>query len=113
MPRDCRIYLEDILDAVHKVRAYTDGLSKTAFLRDDKTFDAVVRNLEIIGEAAKNIPDTVRADAPGVEWKKIAGLRDILIHEYFGIDGEIVWDIVQHKLPNLETAVQRLLTDLG
>lgn len=113
MPRDCRVYLEDILDAVHKVRAYTNGLSKAAFLLDDKTFDAVVRNLEIIGEAAKNIPDTVRADAPGVEWKKIAGLRDILIHEYFGIDGEIVWDIVQHKLPNLEAAVQRLLTDLG
>jgi uncharacterized protein with HEPN domain len=112
MPRDCRIYLEDILDAVHKVRSYTAGLSKAAFIQDDKTFDAVVRNLEIIGEAAKSVPDSVRANAPGVEWKKIAGLRDILIHEYFGIDGEIVWDIVQHKLPSLETAVQRLLSDL-
>ena len=69
MPRDCRIYLEDILDATRKIRAYTKGLSKTAFLQDDKTFDAVVRNLEIIGEAAKNIPDTVRVDTPGIEWK--------------------------------------------
>ena len=113
MPRDCRIYLEDILDATRKIRAYTKGLSQTVFLQDDKTFDAVVRNLEIIGEAAKSVPDTVRADAPGVEWKKIAGLRDILIHEYFGIDGDIVWDIVQHKLPSLETAVKQLLADLA
>lgn len=113
MPRDYRIYFEDILDAVRKVRSYTDGLSKTAFIQDDKTFDAVVRNLEIIGEAAKSIPDSVRVNAQEIEWKKIAELRDILIHEYFGIDGEIVWDIVQHKLPGLETAVQRLLSDLG
>jgi uncharacterized protein with HEPN domain len=112
MPRDCRIYLEDILDSTRKIRAYTNGFTKSAFLQDDKTFDAVVRNLEIIGEAAKNVPDTVRVDAPGIEWKKIAGLRDILIHEYFGIDGEIVWDIVQHKLPGLETTVKQLLTDL-
>ena len=113
MPRDYRIYLEDILGATRKIRAYTNGLSKTAFLADDKTFDAVVRNLEVIGEAAKNIPESVRANTPTIEWKKIAGLRDILIHEYFGIDGEIVWDIVEHKLPGLETAVQQLLTDLA
>lgn len=84
MPRDYRIYLEDILDATRNVRAYTNHLSKTAFLQDDKTFDAVVRNLEIIGEAAKNIPENIRANAPEVEWKKVAGLRDILVHEYFG-----------------------------
>ncbi len=113
MPLDYRIYLEDILDATRKVRAYTNNLSKTAFLADDKTFDAVVRNLEIIGEAAKNIPESARGNTPKIEWKKIAGLRDILIHEYFGIDGEIVWDIVQHKLPDLETAVTQLLADLA
>jgi uncharacterized protein with HEPN domain len=105
--------LEDILDATRKIRAYTNGFSKSAFLQDDKTFDAVVRNLEVIGEAAKNVPDIVRVDTPEIEWKKIAGLRDILIHEYFGIDGEIVWDIVQHKLPSLETAVKQLLADLA
>jgi uncharacterized protein with HEPN domain len=70
-----------------------------------------VRNLEVIGEAAKNIPEEVRANSPTIEWKKIAGLRDILIHEYFGIDGEIVWDIVQNKLPSLEITVARLLSE--
>lgn len=111
MPRDCRVYLEDILGAIMKARSYADGLSKATFLQDDKTFDAVVRNLEVIGEAAKHIPEAVRANYSGVEWRKIAGLRDILIHEYFGIDGEIVWDIVQHKLPALETEVKSMLNE--
>ena len=112
MPRDSRVYLEDILASLQKVKAYTDGLSLPVFLQDDKTFDAVVRNLEVIGEAAKHLPNEARKSIPGVDWKKIAGLRDILIHEYFGIDGEIVWDIVQHKLPALERAVRHLLDDM-
>ena len=111
MPRDFRVYLEDILVAIRKATSYTSGLTKAEFLQDDKTFDAVVRNLEVIGEAAKHLPEGARNNAAGVDWKKIAGLRDILIHEYFGIDGEIVWDIVQHKLPALETAVTRMLND--
>jgi uncharacterized protein with HEPN domain len=71
MPRDYRIYFEDILGAVRKVRLYTDGLSKTAFIQDEKTFDAVVRNLEIIGEAAKSIPDSVRVNAPELNGKRL------------------------------------------
>lgn len=112
MPRDFRVYLEDILAAIRKATSYTSGLTQAQFLEDDKTFDAVVRNLEVIGEAAKHLPDETRGVTPDVDWKKIAGLRDILIHEYFGIDGEIVWDIVQHKLPPLETAVKRMLNEI-
>ena len=109
MPRDSKVYFEDILEAARKITAYTSGLSKASFLEDEKTIDAVVRNLEVIGEAAKNIPEDLRAQHSAVEWKKIAGLRDLLIHEYFGVDVEIVWDIVQNKVPALDREVRAML----
>jgi len=111
MPRDYKVYLDDILQSVERIRDFTRGLTRDTFVKDLKTCDAVIRNLEVIGEAIKNIPDSVRNKYPDVEWKKIAGLRDILIHEYFGIDVDIVWDIVKNKLPNLEGQVRRILTD--
>jgi uncharacterized protein with HEPN domain len=111
MPRDFRVYLEDILEATRKITAYTGRLSKAAFLVDEKTIDAVVRNLEVIGEAVKNLPEDLRAQHSAVAWKKIAGLRDILIHEYFGLDAEIVWDIVQNKVPALDREVRTMLNE--
>ena len=111
MPRDSRVYLEDILDATRKIKTYTGGLSKTEFLQDEKTLDAVVRNLEVIGEAVKKLPEDLRAKHPALEWKKMAGLRDILIHEYFGLDAEIVWDIIQNKVPALDREVRTMLKD--
>ncbi len=109
MPRDSRVYLEDILEAIRKIRRYTVGLSGEGFAADEKTLDAVVRNLEIVGEAIKNVPESVRERNPDVEWKKIAGLRDILIHEYFGIDAEIIWDIIQTKVAILQSRVEEFL----
>jgi uncharacterized protein with HEPN domain len=111
MPRDSKVYLEDILEATRKITAYTGSLSKAAFLEDEKTIDAVVRNLEVIGEAVKKLPEDLRAQHSAVEWKKIAGLRDILIHEYFGLDAEIVWDIVQTKVPALDREVRTMRTN--
>jgi uncharacterized protein with HEPN domain len=109
MPRDSRVYLEDILEAIARIQRYTEGLSRDAFADDERTVDAIVRNLEVIGEAVKQLPAEVRLRAPAVEWQKIAGLRDILIHQYFGIDIEIVWDVVQTKLPDLRAAVLSIL----
>jgi uncharacterized protein with HEPN domain len=110
MPRDFRLYLEDVIEAIAKIRRYTVGLSFHQFGEDEKAVDAVVRNLEVIGEAVKKIPEDMRQKHAGIDWRKIAGLRDILIHEYFGIDVEIIWDIVQNKLPPLDASIHSMLT---
>jgi uncharacterized protein with HEPN domain len=109
MPRDSSAYFDDILDAIGAIREYTRELNQERFGRDRKTVDAVVRNLEVIGEAVKQLPADVRSAHPDVEWQKIAGLRDILIHAYFGVDLDIVWDVVSNKLPALETRIRSIL----
>lgn len=86
-------------------------MGKDELGKDRRTRDAVVRNLEIIGEAVKKLPPQTKRDHPEVEWKKIAGLRDILVHDYFGIDMDIVWDVVQNKLPVLTEQVRRILDE--
>ena len=94
MPRDFRLYLDDILDAVHQIRVYIAGMNEDDFAKDRKTQDAVIRNLEIIGEAAGNLPDQFQKMAQEIDWRKIKGLRNILIHEYFGINLPIIRDVV-------------------
>jgi uncharacterized protein with HEPN domain len=81
------------------------------FVADDRTYDAVVRNLQIIGEAVKQIPSNIRAQYPTIEWRKIAGLRDILAHAYFSLENETLWDIVQNKVPELLEQVQCIVLD--
>ena len=109
MLRDFKVLLDDILEASQRIRSYTDGLSLPELRADQKTIDAVVRNLEVMGEAIKKLPAEVRDRHPDVPWKKIAGLRDILIHQYFGIDLDIVWDVVETKLPALAERVAEIL----
>ena len=101
MPRDIRLYLDDMLEAIRVIREYTAGMTYDSFAADRKTIDAVVRNLEIIGEAEKKLPEKVKDEAGEIEWRKIIGLRNLLIHEYFGISKPVVWDIVQNKLDML------------
>jgi uncharacterized protein with HEPN domain len=109
MPRDYKVYLDDILQAIAKVREYTTGFSLAKLAGDTKTFDAVVRNLEVIGEAAKAVPEAIRLEHPEVDWKRISGLRDILIHQYFGVNAQIIWDIIQNKLPPLEQQIRSMM----
>ncbi|MFN3599459.1 MAG: DUF86 domain-containing protein [Aquificaceae bacterium] len=111
--RDVSKYLEDILDEIESIRHFVSDINSLEdFLEDKKTCYAVFKALENIGEAVKEIPDEVR-DLYTFEWKKVAGLRDVLIHEYFGIEYEIIWDVIQNKLTELELAVKTLLRKLG
>ena len=109
MPRDFRVSLDDILEAVGKIGRYVGGMSCEEFEQDEKTYDAVVRNLEIIGEASKNIPPSVRVRYPEIEWGEIAGMRDVIIHRYFGVNLEIIWGVLQDELPKLAKNVQAIL----
>lgn len=108
MSRDWQLYLDDIVASCDKIERFTEGMDRSTFFADERTFDAVVRNLEVIGEATKHIPDEVRSRVVVVEWRKIAGLRDILAHAYFGIDEDIVWDVVRNKIPQLPVALAAL-----
>lgn len=107
--RDYKLYLDDILEAAKRIEKYTKGLTFGKLKKNNLTVDGVVRNLEIIGEAAKNIPVNIKEKYTEIEWRKIAGLRDILAHEYFGIDLEVVWDIVENKLPILRNQIAHIL----
>src|SRR3990167_5148439 len=106
--RDPRLYIDDILEATRKIEKYVKGLTFEELKENSLVVDGVVRNLEIVGEAAKNIPTAVKQEYPDIEWKKISGLRDILAHEYFGVDLEVVWDIVTEKIPALKKNIMRI-----
>ena len=108
MPGILRI--EDILTAIANIHDYTKGMDYLTWSKDQKTIDAVVRNFEIIGEATNHVPEEIQAQHPDFPWHQMRGIRNILIHEYFGVDDEIVWETIQSDLPILEKNL-RALTD--
>jgi len=99
--REWRLRLEDMLEAIERIARYTSGMDLTRFANDDKTVDAVVRNLEVIGEAARNTPDEVTRQHSEIPWEKMRGIRNLLVHEYFGVDVSIVWLTITGDLPPL------------
>lgn len=110
--RSIRLFVEDIVESMGKVRRYTRDMDYDAFVQDERTVDAVIRNLEVIGEASKSIPSKVRAKYPGIPWKNMIGLRNITIHEYFGVDLTIIWEIITKNIPETEPKVKAILKDL-
>ena len=110
--RNYKLYLDDILEAIRRIEEYTKKTTFGKLKRDNLVTDGVVRNLEIIGEATKNIPKQIKSKYSYIEWKKIAGLRDILAHEYFGIDLEILWDIIKNKIPDLKKNISRISKEI-
>ena len=109
--RDYRLYLKDILAAIDSIEEFVAGMDLAAFQADDKTTSAVMRKLEIIGEAAKQVPDEIRQNHPRVPWKEMAGMRDKLIHFYFGIDYQLVWRAIKERLPQIKPELQKILQE--
>ena len=107
--REVKLLLEDMLDSLKKIRRYTNEISFDEFCSDDKTIDAVIRNFEIIGEAANRIPEEIKIDNPEIPWRSLVGLRNRIIHEYFGVDLEIIWDIIENDIEICHDWIETLL----
>ena len=101
MSRDASLYIDDMIEACRRVMQYTEGLDRAQLVSGTMAHDAVLRNLEVLGEAAKNVPTAIRQLDDTISWRRISGLRDILAHAYFGIDDDIVWSVVAEEVPPL------------
>jgi uncharacterized protein with HEPN domain len=113
MSRNYTVYFLHILDAITAIESYVAGLTEESFRQNRLIQDGVIRNLEIIGEATKKLPKSMTNRYPNVEWKKIAGMRDVLIHDYFGVDLERVWGVVKNRFPILKKNITNILNDLN
>lgn len=102
-------YIQDILDSINDIETFTKGMNFQSFEQDRRTVNAVIRSLEVIGEAAKKIPDKIKEKHPAIPWKNITGMRDKLIHEYFGVDEEIVWKVASEEIPALKPLIQKII----
>lgn len=112
MSRSIKVYVLHIRDEIHYLLQHSQGINRDFFLKDETLKRSFVRSLEIIGEATKNLPDDFRNSHPQVSWKQMAGMRDKLIHEYFGVDYNVVWDVVIHQVPFLHDEIQKILNQI-
>ena len=112
MKRRLKLFIEDILNSIKSIEEFSKNLDKDKFSKNNLRQSAIIRQLEIIGEAVKNIPDNFREEHPEVPWKKIAGLRDIIIHTYFNIDLDVTWNIIKKDIPDLKEKIMKIRTEL-
>ena len=110
--RQYTIYIEDILNAMDKIEKYISGQEYEEFIENTMAVDAVIRNLEIIGEAAKNIPENIRNQYTEIPWRRMVGLRNIVIHDYLGVDLSIVWRIITKNLPETKQLIVKILNEI-
>ena len=113
MKKDSKILLFDILDSIEKIEKYTKKISKRKFFDDLQIQDAVVRRIGIIGEAVKNLPAFFRNKYSGIPWKEMAGTRDVIIHDYSGVDVDLIWEIIDKNIPQLKKKILKLLEELN
>ena len=111
--RNDAVYLQHLLDAVERIEQYTTGMTEQQFLQNSLVQDAVVRQLEIIGEASRNLSDELRQKHSQVPWAKVVGMRNRIVHAYFDVDLTIVWEVIQRDLPDLKAQVHLILQALG
>ncbi len=110
--RDYGDFVQDILDSINDIGSFIEGMDFEDFIKDKKTIYSVIRAIEIIGEATKNVPEHMKKKYPEVPWKKMAGMRDSLVHEYFGVDLEILWGTAKEDVPQLKAPVSKVLEDI-
>ncbi len=107
--RNAKLYIDDIIASIDRIEEYIKGIGFEEFVRDQKTIDAVVRNLLVIGEAAKNMPDETRRKHPDLPWFEIIGMRNKVIHEYFGVKEDVLWKTIKDDLPEFKNQIKSLL----
>ena len=112
MKRDYKLFIKDIISAMKSIEEFVEGLSLDEVREDDKTSSAVIRKFEIIGEATKHVPEDLKEKYPDIPWKRMAGMRDRLIHAYFGVDYRLVWEAIKIDIPELKPRLQEVLAEL-
>jgi uncharacterized protein with HEPN domain len=112
MKKDPAVFLGHIMDSIELIERYSEGMTETDLMRSVGLQDQIIRRIEIIGEAVKNLPDDLKKDYPEVPWRDIAGMRDIVVHEYFRVDIESVWDVVKKDIPELKQKIQKIQEEL-
>jgi len=110
--RNHSLYLTDILEALESIQSFVEGMGFEDFKQDNKTSSAVIRKFEVIGEAAKRVPESIKQKYPSVPWKEMAGMRDKLIHFYFGVNYDLLWQTIENRIPEIKPVISQILGDL-